>query len=112
MSPDAQFAAFLVSALLTAEALLVAVFGSLYSVYGAYMTTGAAPICRLLRWLCGLMTLIIVIAAALGAYSVNLLATAAPQIPTIIFLGLGVIVVLIPTPAVLITWRMYKDAAS
>ena len=106
-----EFAEFLISALIAAESLLVSAFGSLYSVYGAYMTTGAAPICAVLRWLCLLLTLVVVVSALLAVYATYQVQLASPRIPRLVLVGLYLIVLLIPVPAGVITWRMYKDAA-
>ncbi len=103
--------AFLLACMITAESLLVSAFGSLYTVYASYMTTGGAPICGVLRKLSYLLTLAIIAAAAVAIWTVFVLSSQQDTaIPVWALTTLAGIALSIPIVAVTLAHQQNKDA--
>jgi hypothetical protein len=109
MTPT-QLEAFLVSALIASNSLLLSVFGNLYSIYAAYMRDGSAPICTILRRICFCLTLIIILFAVTALYIIGLLYSPLVMLAFWIPYSLSVVILLIAIMPIIISWNMYNDA--
>jgi hypothetical protein len=107
---ETQLEAFLVSALIASGSLLLSVFGSLYSIYTAYLREGGAPICNTLRRLCYCLALAIALVSVTGLYIIHLLSPSLVLLAAWLPWSLYLILLLIAAPPLTISWGMHKDA--
>lgn len=110
-SAKIQLALWLFTALIAVESLLVSVFGNLYTVYARYWTADGAPICDTIRRMSYILSVVIMLAGILALYSLWNLYCNVYELTFYIALALALIVALIPIPAVVISWKLYKDKA-
>lgn len=110
-SADPQISTFLFTAMIAVESLLVSVYGSLYTVYARYMTENGAPICKTIRGLSYLLSVIIVSSGLLALYAICTLYYEVSGFTWFIALALAVLVCSIFVPPIVISRRMYLDAA-
>lgn len=110
---ETQAFAFIFSALLASESLLVSVFGSLYAVYGRYMTTADAQIVQTLRLLCYTIAFTVFLIAILNFYILFALQGGLLTVlPAFFIVLVSIIVIMISVPPLVISWRMYQDGAA
>lgn len=106
--PTNQLAVFLFTALLASAALLSSAFGSLYSVYGRFITESAS-ICVTIRWICyAIAATVLVITIAAG----TVLAFLSPLIDSItcfIKYVLYLVLVVMNLTPLTVSWRMFQD---
>lgn len=107
---ETQLEAFLVSALIASGSLLLSVFGTLYSVYTAYMREAGAPICKKLRLICYCLTVALILVCLTSVYIIYLLSPSLVLLAWWVPYSLSVIVLLIMVPPLMISGEMYNDA--
>ena len=98
---DTQLEAFLISALIASNSLLLSVFGNLYlSLRRHRMREGSAPICKTLRSLCYCITVVIIIVATNVLYNIYLLYNCLALLAVLsYFLSLAIVLISAPHPS-------------
>jgi hypothetical protein len=115
MREEAALYAFLVTALIASESLLMSVFGNIYSIYTAYRRDEKVQLARItntFRILCVILTLIIVMICVTTSYVLHVLTEIfSNTVPFMVFLAIHIIVFLIIIPPIVITANMINWAA-
>lgn len=111
MKENTALLVFLVSTLVTSESIIISVFGNLYSVYSAAIRDGGAPICKIIRILCLVLTAAILLIACVVIYLLSSLPdTIHDLIPQPYFAILYLIPIVLLTAPVVITFGVFKDS--
>ena len=93
--------------------MLLAAFGNFYSIYINYTKDGGAPICRLLKYGCFTITIIIIMIAVLNTVLLMSLFTVIYEaLSLIVLISLHLIIALLALPAMIIAYGMYKDGST
>ena len=108
-----QLAGILVSALIASEALLLSVFGNLFSAYSSYSIAGGARICVAIRVICCVLSIIIVLVSITAIYAAEVLRPFIQStLPIWMSYSIHIVVILINVPPLVMTWSMLRDASA
>ena len=103
-----QLAIFLFTALLASAALLTSAFGSLYSVYGRFITESAS-ICVTIWWICYTITATVFVITITAGTVLAFLSPLIDSVAYFIKYALYLVLVVMNVAPLTVSWRMFQD---